>query len=127
MFAKFAEFAKVSKHFDNILTKIEIVELCKGLLCVNLGESFQTHIFLQKLASMRPRTSPIKFTASARALSGTRSVTEVTEMPTIVRRIPSHLVGFRAGPSSPAVHVAGKLDERTELHDEEILSSPTPN
>ena len=32
--------------------------------CVNLGESFQTHIFLQHLASIQPRTSPVKFAAS---------------------------------------------------------------
>ena len=29
--------------------------------CVDLGESFQTHIFLQNLASIQPRTSPVKF------------------------------------------------------------------
>ena len=29
--------------------------------CVDLGESFQTHIFLQNLASIQKRTSPIKF------------------------------------------------------------------
>ena len=33
----------------------------KGVRCVDLGESFQTHIFLQNLASMQPRTSPVKF------------------------------------------------------------------
>ena len=27
--------------------------------CVDLGESFQTHIYLQKLASIHPRTSPL--------------------------------------------------------------------
>ena len=34
--------------------------LCKGVHCVDLGESFQTHIFLQNLASIQPRTSPFK-------------------------------------------------------------------
>ena len=29
--------------------------------CVDLGESFQTHIHLQNLASIQPRTSPVKF------------------------------------------------------------------
>ena len=38
-----------------------ILELCKGVHCVDLGESFQTHIFLQNLASIQPRTSPVKF------------------------------------------------------------------
>ena len=28
---------------------------------VDLGESFPTHIYLQNLASIQPRTSPIKF------------------------------------------------------------------
>ena len=28
--------------------------------CVDLGESFQTHIYLQNLASIQPRTSPLK-------------------------------------------------------------------
>ena len=29
--------------------------------CVDLGESFQTHILLQNLASIQPRKSPVKF------------------------------------------------------------------
>ena len=28
--------------------------------CVDLDESFQTHIYLQNLASIQPRTSPVK-------------------------------------------------------------------
>ena len=34
--------------------------------CVDLGESFPTHIFLQKLASTQLRTSPVKFACSPR-------------------------------------------------------------
>ena len=41
--------------------KIEIRERCKGVLCVDLGESFPTSIYLQKSASIQPRTSPSKF------------------------------------------------------------------
>ena len=41
--------------------KIEIRERCKGVHCVDLGESFPTRIYLQKSASMQPRTSPSKF------------------------------------------------------------------
>ena len=41
-----------------IPTKLEIAEQCKGVHCVDLYESFQTHIYLQNLASIRPRTSP---------------------------------------------------------------------
>ena len=31
-----------------------ISELCKGVHCVDLDESFQTHIYLQNLASIQP-------------------------------------------------------------------------
>ena len=36
-----------------------ILDLCKRVQCVDLGESFQTHIYLQNLASIQPRTSPV--------------------------------------------------------------------
>ena len=36
--------------------------------CVDLGESFQTHIYLQNFASIQPRTSPVK-SAASRALA----------------------------------------------------------
>ena len=39
---------------------------CKGVHCVDLGESFPTHIFLQNLASIQPRTSLVKFSRSPR-------------------------------------------------------------
>ena len=41
-----------------------ILEVCKGVHCVDLGESFQTHIHLQNFASIQPRTSPVKFARS---------------------------------------------------------------
>ena len=34
---------------------------CKGMHCVDLGESFPTSIYLQKSASIQPRTSLSKF------------------------------------------------------------------
>ena len=34
--------------------------------CIDLGESFPTHIYLQNLASIQPRTSPVKFARSPR-------------------------------------------------------------
>ena len=34
--------------------------------CVDLGESFPTHIHLQNLASIQPRTGPFKFARSPR-------------------------------------------------------------
>ena len=46
-----------------------IRERCKGVHCVDLGESFQTHIFLQNLASIQPRTSPVKFARSSAAIA----------------------------------------------------------
>jgi hypothetical protein len=49
---------KVLAIFDE---KIEIRERCKGVHCVDLGESFPTTIYLQKSASIQPRTSPSKF------------------------------------------------------------------
>ena len=33
----------------------------QSVYCVDLGESVQTHIFLQNLVSIQPRTSPVKF------------------------------------------------------------------
>ena len=50
--------AKNSAIFDE---KIEIRERCQGVHCVDLGESFPTSIYLQKSASIQPRTSPSKF------------------------------------------------------------------
>ena len=51
---------KMMTIFDE---KIEIRERerCKGVHCVDLGESFPTRIYLQKSASIQPRTSPSKF------------------------------------------------------------------
>ena len=34
--------------------EICILEQCKGVLCVDLGESLQTHIYLKNLASIQP-------------------------------------------------------------------------
>ena len=51
----------------NLAATNEITELCKGVRCVDLGESFQTHIYLQNLASIQPRTSPVKFARSSNA------------------------------------------------------------
>ena len=48
-----------------IFDKIEFAELCKGVRCVDLDERFQTHIYLQNLASIQPRTSPLKFAMAA--------------------------------------------------------------
>ena len=71
MLLNFLNFAEIRKKLKikecNFLTKIEIAELCKGGYCVDLDESFSTHIYLQNLASIQPRTSPLKFARSAAA------------------------------------------------------------
>ena len=54
-------FAKFSETFGKFWQQIEIRERCKGVHCVDLGESFPTSIYLQRSASIQPRTSPTKF------------------------------------------------------------------
>ena len=54
-FAKqMATFLKNAKFDENF----EIRERCKGVHCVDLGESFPTSIFLQNLVSIQLKTSP---------------------------------------------------------------------
>ena len=43
-----------------------IPKRCKGVHCVDLGESFPTSIYLQNLASIQPRTSLVEFARSPR-------------------------------------------------------------
>ena len=47
--------------------RLWIPKRCKGVHCVDLGESFPTSIYLQNLASIQPRTSPVKFANCRRA------------------------------------------------------------
>ena len=59
-------FVKISKKNQqkksaNFNEKIEIRERCKGVHCVDLGESFPTSICLQNLASIQSRTSLFNF------------------------------------------------------------------
>ena len=64
---KMCESCKNQQTFQQFLTqKIEIRERCKGVHCVDLGESFPTSIYLQTLASIQPRTSLVKFARSPR-------------------------------------------------------------
>ena len=44
----------------------EIRERCKGVHCVDLGESFPTSIHLQNLASIQPRTSSPRFAEASK-------------------------------------------------------------
>ena len=60
--AKFANFWKKTAKISAIFNEnFEIRDRCKGVHCVNLGESFPTSIYLQNLASIQPRTSLFKF------------------------------------------------------------------
>ena len=68
--------------------KREIRERCKGVLCVDLGESFPTSIYLQNLASIQPRTSRSKFGSQ---------ITHFDHMPSAR----SHWTGPRREPSWP--------------------------
>ena len=49
------------KNQQFLKQKLESRERCKGVHCVDLGESFPTSIDLQILVSIQPRTSPVKF------------------------------------------------------------------
>ena len=60
--AKLRNFGKKTAKNSAIFNEnFEIRERCKGVHCVDLGESFPTSIYLQKSASIQPRTSPSKF------------------------------------------------------------------
>ena len=71
IWANLRDFGKKQKKNQRFLTKILRLERgvfrlwipkrCKGVHCVDLGESFPTSIYLQRLASIQPRTSPVKF------------------------------------------------------------------
>ena len=65
--ANFATFCKNQQKKSAIFNeKIELRGRCKGAHCVDLGGRFQTHIYLQNLASIRPRTILVKFARSPR-------------------------------------------------------------
>ena len=54
--------SKISAKNSAIFNEnFEIRDRCKGVHCVDLGESFPTSIYLQNLAWIQPRTSPPKF------------------------------------------------------------------
>ena len=87
MFTKFAEFAKFAttkrlrpkKNPAIFCQKNELCKHCEGVHCVNLVKRFRTHIYLQNLASIQPRTSPLKIaenepSQSRKAINGTPRV-----------------------------------------------------
>ena len=48
---------KIQRFLTEILRLESGAKRCKGVHCVDLGESFPTSIYLQKSASIQPRTS----------------------------------------------------------------------
>ena len=58
-------YKEISKNSATFNDNFEIRERCKGVHCVDLGESFPTSIYLQNLASIQPRTSPNNFVSSS--------------------------------------------------------------
>ena len=123
-FAKFCKlFQKTPKNSAISNEKIENRERCKGVHCGNLGESFQTHILLRNLASIQPRTSPVKFhPSSTRGLicdrQGNRSRGGLSPIPACrplhggrrahrlgARRCPERGRGMRLPPGLPDVHL----------------------
>ena len=100
----------LKSHFLNNLLdfvlKNVILELRKGVHCVDLGEIFQTHIYLQNLASIQPRTSPVKF---ARAPSGQlRRRLELFNTKVLVLVVVELGRGERAGSDRPGRSGAGR-------------------
>ena len=58
IFSKICEVLEKDRKKSAIFNgNFEIRERCKGVHCVDLGESFPTSIYLQNLASIQPRTS----------------------------------------------------------------------
>jgi hypothetical protein len=76
-------------------------ERCKGVHCVDLGESFPTSIYLQKSASIQPRTSPSKF-GGKYSLLFTGVLTQRTEEE------------FSSGPTFPTDGTGAPLAHRTK-------------
>ena len=54
-----------AKFQQNFWQKFEIGKRCKGVYCVDVGESFHLSLYLQNLVSIQPRTSPVKFAWSS--------------------------------------------------------------
>ena len=81
--------------------------------CVALGESFQTHIYLQNLASIQPRTSPASLPDRA-ARDGAPGTT--TPRGEVAPRLPARVAALRgrrvpeAGPA--ALRVLGAARAR---------------
>ena len=77
--------------------------------CVDLGESFQTHIFLQNLASIQPRTSPVKF---ARSLAMQQpALVQKPRGPLLLQVLAAHAGAARAA-RPPADLLRGRLRQK---------------
>ena len=90
-----------------------LLELCKGVHCVDLGESFQTHIYLQNLASIQPRTSPLKFAAQTATNPSLPSLSRVLA-PSARGRPPRGAAGRRS-PRGPRKEVGASGKQANEI------------
>ena len=102
----------------------EFEERCKGVHCVDLGESFPTNIYLQKSASIQPRTSSSKFGRKLFNIIHSPPYPQV-----VVRRVGPQLLGG-SGPVSGApaaqtlVGTRSNGDARKHFRDEACRSHP---
>ena len=60
---KLANFSAIFEQNFELIERFwdSLPKRCKGVHCVDLGESSPTSIYLQKSASIQPRTSLVKF------------------------------------------------------------------
>ena len=92
-----------------------ILEQCKGVHCVDLGESFQTHIYLQILASIQPRTSPLKFAGSCAGTTGSRRVTHLICSYQVLRCLRPGARDQHLGHGAPLQHLRVAREEARGL------------
>ena len=126
----FAKFCRKMRDFlTNMFWNIEVWAVQKHVNLVDLVKGFPTNIYLQNLASIQPRTSPVKFAHLAEK-SGKGSIsnlsTKVNSRTTCAaaaasvnaRAVASHLASsgaIREGPSLPHVHSFSPSLERLVL------------
>ena len=93
--------SKNSAIFNENLT---IRERCKGVHCVDLGESFPTSIYLMKSASIQPRTSSSKFYSKLFKIIQYYSIVSLDlgrwHRVDDIAQVPRNALGFDSGGSS---------------------------
>ena len=121
----FDKFGKDWQKIGIFKHNFELYERCKGVHCVDLDEGFPAHIFLQNLASIQLRTSPVKFARSPRIITiitdppgSLRSLDEIVYC--IARSVrslrPRSLAFSHAGSPSRSADADGGSGGRAALH-----------